>query len=63
MISKKLYSEINLNRIKFLKKQGVKMGVLDWVKLDGLVPKELYKETKYIDPILVANKVSDKLKK
>ncbi len=45
------------------KKQGVKIGVFGLgIKLDGLVPKELYKETKYIDPILVANKVSDKLK-
>ena len=44
-------------------KQGVKIGVFGLgIKLDGLVPKELYKETKYIDPIQVANKVSDKLK-
>ncbi len=44
-------------------KQGVKIGVFGLgIKLDGLVPKELYKETKYIDPIQVANKVSNKLK-
>ena len=48
---------------KVYEKQGVKIGVFGLgIKLDGLVPKELYKETKYIDPILVANKVSDKLK-
>ena len=48
---------------KVFEKQGVKIGVFGLgVELDGLVPKELYKETKYIDPILVANKVSDKLK-
>ena len=48
---------------KVFEKQGVKIGVFGLgIKLDGLVPKELYKETKYIDPILVANKISDKLK-
>ena len=48
---------------KVFEKQGVKIGVFGLgIELDGLVPKELYKETKYIDPILVANKVSDKLK-
>ena len=48
---------------KVFEKQGVKIGVFGLgIKLDGLVPKQLYKETKYIDPILVANKVSDKLK-
>ena len=48
---------------KVFEKQGVKIGVFGLgIKLDGLVPKELYKETKYIDPIQVANKVSDKLK-
>ena len=48
---------------KVYEKQGVKIGVFGLgIKLDGLVPKELYKETKYIDPILVANKISDKLK-
>ena len=48
---------------KVFEKQGVKIGVFGLgIELDGLVPKELYKETKYIDPIQVANKVSDKLK-
>ena len=48
---------------KVFEKQGVKIGAFGLcIELDGLVPKELYKETKYIDPILVANKVSDKLK-
>ena len=48
---------------KVFEKQGVKIGVFGLgIELDGLVPKELYKETKYIDPILVANKFSDKLK-
>ena len=48
---------------KVFEKQGVKIGVFGLgIKLDGLVPKELYKETKHIDPILVAKKVSNQLK-
>ena len=48
---------------KIFLKDGVKIGVFGiGVELNGLVPKELYKETKYLDPLVEANKISDKLK-
>jgi len=48
---------------KIFLKDGVKIGVFGiGVELNGLVPKELYKETKYLDPLFEANKISDKLK-
>ena len=48
---------------KIFLKDGVKIGVFGiGVELNGLVPKELYKETKYLDPVVEANKISDKLK-
>ena len=48
---------------KIFLKDGVKIGVFGiGVELNGLVPKELYKETKYLDPVIEANKISDKLK-
>ena len=48
---------------KIFLRDGVKVGVFGiGVELNGLVPKELYKETKYLDPIIEANKISDKLK-
>lgn len=48
---------------KIFLRDGVKIGVFGiGVELNGLVPKELYKETKYLDPIIEANKISDKLK-
>ena len=48
---------------KIFLKDGVKVGVFGiGVELNGLVPKELYKETKYLDPVIEANKISDKLK-
>ena len=48
---------------KIFLRDGVKVGVFGiGVELNGLVPKELYKETKYLDPIVEANKISDKLK-
>ena len=48
---------------KIFLKDGVKIGVFGiGVELNGLVPKELYKETKYLDPLIEANKISDKLK-
>ena len=48
---------------KIFLKDGVKVGVFGiGVELNGLVPKELYKETKYLDPLIEANKISDKLK-
>ena len=48
---------------KIFLRDGVKIGVFGiGVELNGLVPKELYKETKYLDPLIEANKISDKLK-
>ena len=48
---------------KIFLRDGVKVGVFGiGVELNGLVPKELYKETKYLDPVVEANKISDKLK-
>ena len=48
---------------KIFLKDGIKVGVFGiGVELNGLVPKELYKETKYLDPLIEANKISDKLK-
>ena len=48
---------------KIFLKDGIKIGVFGiGVELNGLVPKKLYKETKYLDPLIEANKISDKLK-
>ena len=48
---------------KIFLKDGIKVGVFGiGVELNGLVPKKLYKETKYLDPLIEANKISDKLK-
>jgi 5'-nucleotidase len=48
---------------KIFIKEGIKIGVFGvGVELDGLVDKKLYKETKYSDPIIAANKTSDILK-
>jgi len=44
-------------------KEGVKIGVFGLgIELDGLVIKQLYKETKYIDPIEIAQDMSRILK-
>ncbi|MDA9325537.1 metallophosphatase [Flavobacteriales bacterium] len=48
---------------KIFKKDNIKIGVFGiGIELDGLVPKELYKETKYNDPIDCSNYYSYKLK-
>ena len=48
---------------KIFLRDGVKVGVFGiGVELNGLVPKELYKETKYLNPVIEANKISYKLK-
>ena len=48
---------------KIFKKENIKIGVFGiGIELDGLVPKELYKETKYNDPIECSNYYSYKLK-
>jgi len=53
----------SFKQYKIFLRDGVKVGVFGiGVELNGLVPKELYKETKYLDPLIEANKISDKLK-
>jgi len=48
---------------KVFNKEGIRIGVFGiGIKLDGLVPKELYKETMYLDPIKTSNYYSNKLK-
>jgi 5'-nucleotidase len=44
-------------------KDGIKIGVFGLgIELEGLVSKDLYKETKYLDPIDIANDTAKKLK-
>jgi 5'-nucleotidase len=46
------------------KKGKLKIGVLGvGIEMKGLVPENLYKETKYLDPVQRANEVSEQLKK
>jgi len=48
---------------KIFKKENIKIGVFGiGIELDGLVPKELYKETEYKDPIETSNYYANKLK-
>ncbi len=48
---------------QIFEKEGVRIGVFGiGIKLDGLVPKALYKDTRYLNPIKAAEKYSDKLK-
>ncbi|MEE9439133.1 MAG: metallophosphatase [Saprospiraceae bacterium] len=48
---------------KIFTKNGIKIGVFGiGIELEGLVPKSLYKETQYLDPIVVANRVSKQLR-
>ena len=48
---------------KIFTKQNIKIGVFGvGIELDGLVPKELYKETIYLDPIKQSKYYSNKLK-
>ncbi|MBL4744844.1 MAG: metallophosphatase [Flavobacteriaceae bacterium] len=48
---------------KIFKKEGIKIGVFGLgVELDGLVLKQLYKETKYNDPIAISQQITDTLK-
>ncbi|MGM0934763.1 MAG: bifunctional metallophosphatase/5'-nucleotidase [Bacteroidota bacterium] len=48
---------------KIFRKDGVKIGIFGLgVELDGLVSKKLYKETEYLDPIEIAQDMSQKLK-
>lgn len=48
---------------KIFEKDGIKIGVFGLgVELDGLVQKQLYKDTIYLDPISKANEMSNLLK-
>lgn len=48
---------------KIFEKSGLKIGVFGLgVELDGLVPKQLYKNTIYLDPIIKANEMASFLK-
>ena len=48
---------------KIYNKSGIKIGVFGLgIELEGLVTKELYRETKYLDPIHIAQDVAKKLK-
>ncbi len=49
---------------KVFKKGKLKIGVLGvGIEMQGLVPDNLYKETKYLDPVQKANEIADKLKR
>jgi 5'-nucleotidase len=48
---------------KIFEKDGVRIGVFGvGIKPDGLIPKEAYKETKYLDPIEVGNDIAARLR-
>ena len=48
---------------KIFIKDGIKIGVFGLgVELDGLVLKQLYKETKYLDPIVISQQITNTLK-
>ena len=56
--------ESKISNYKIYNKSGVKIGVFGLgIELEGLVSKDLYKETKYLDPIDIANDTAKKLKK
>lgn len=48
---------------KVFEKDGVRIGVFGvGIKPDGLIPKEAYKETKYLDPIEIGNDMAARLR-
>ena len=55
--------ESKVSDYKIYNKSGIKIGVFGLgIELEGLVSKDLYKETKYLDPIDIANDTANKLK-
>ena len=55
--------ETHVKPYKIFKRDGIKVGVFGLgIELNGLVIKNLYKETKYLDPIEMAQEMSSKLK-
>ena len=52
------------SKYKIYKKSNIKIGVFGLgIKLAGLVSKNLFKETKYLDPLEIAQEMSNQLKK
>jgi len=50
-------------KYKIITIDGIKIGILSAnIELEGLVPKKLYKETKYLDPIELSNDMAKYLK-
>ena len=48
---------------KIFEKDGIKLGVFGLgIKPEGLIPKDAYRETKYLDPIEIGNDVAAKLR-
>ncbi len=61
--SKTLLTE-KVKPYRIFNKDGVKIGVIGvGIELDGLVPKELYGDIIYNDPIAIANNLASELKK
>ena len=55
--------EKKTSQYKIYNKSGIKIGVFGLgIELEGLVTKELFKETKYLDPIEVSQDITHKLK-
>ena len=55
--------ESKVSDYKIYNKSGIKIGVFGLgIELEGLVSKDLYKETKYLHPIEIANDTAKKLK-
>ena len=55
--------ESKVSDYKIYNKSGIKIGVFGLgFELEGLVSKDLYKETKYLDPMDIANDTAKKLK-
>jgi 5'-nucleotidase len=52
-----------VSKYKVYKRQGIKIGVFGLgIELKGLVNSSLYRETKYYDPVEIANEMTRKLK-
>ena len=55
--------ETTFSPYKIFDKNGIKVGVFGiGIELDGLVPKKLFGNTKYLDPIKISNKYAKLLK-
>ena len=55
--------ETKIKEYKTYNKSGIKIGVFGLgIELEGLVSKDLYKETKYLSPVEIADDITSKLK-